>query len=481
MLKTIEGYKAGNNEVTKRSFCQIEKRLLPAKLSFFLLKASACTLPFLNVFLISIGLSASQVGVINGIGWAIKFFSGPFWGGLADYTRRHKLVLTTLSLLSFALMVPLPWIALLMNSLCPSKSLCENQGINQDVVLEENKICSISGNILFYTMLFMLGTQSFFYGSLPNFLDAAVINVNIGKNKEVNYGAQRLFGAAGAGIATFIAGLAADHYNHATLSRYTAVFFVYIPFMLLFVPTGNILLYQVEGRIQRKKGERIFVFRLLLRIFSRMDNVMILLLVFVMGAAKGISFDFLFMLMKDEMKATKSFMGICTMLACVSEVVIFPFTTKIITLVGGIFPSIIIGVFSYFIRFLCISYIENPIMILPVQTFHSVGFALFWTAVVEHAKNISDQEILTSAFGVMKSSLMLGRVISALLGGVLYQNYGGRILFRAASIMYVIFTLIMLLYYYGMVKTWKKRSRKKPMDEVNNESEKDALLKTSIM
>ena len=431
------------------------------------------------MFLISIGLSASQVGLITGISGVIKCFAGPFWGGLADYTNCHKLILTTLSLFSFGSMVPLPWIGSLINSLYPNKSLCENQGTNQDIILEQNKICSINGNILFYTMLLMIGTQSIFSSSLPNFLDAAVVNVDIGKNKEVNYGTQRLFVAAGFGISSFIAGLAADHYNHPTLSRYAAVFFVYIPFMLLFIPTGNILLYQVEGRIQRKKDERTPLFRLLLRLFSRMDNVMILLLVFVMGAAKGILFDFLFMLMKDEMKAAKSFMGICTMLACVSEVVIFPFTTKIMTLVGGIFPSIIIGVFSYFIRFLCISYIENPIIILPVQTLHSLGFALFWTAVVEHAKNISNQEILTSALGVMKSSLLLGRVISALLGGVLYQNYGGRLLFRGASIMYAIFTVIMLLYYYGMVKHGKKGVPKMPMDEFNNK--KHALIETSSM
>ena len=112
-MKTIEGDKAGNNEVTKRSFCQIEIRVLPAKLSFFLLKASACTLPILNVFLISIGLSESQVGVITGISGAMKFFAGPFWGGLADYTSRHKLVFTANKVLY------------------PNKSLCENQGITK--------------------------------------------------------------------------------------------------------------------------------------------------------------------------------------------------------------------------------------------------------------------------------------------------------------------------------------------------------------
>ena len=165
------------------------------------------------------------------------------------------------------------------------------------------------------------------------------------------------------------------------------------------------------------------------------------------------------------------------MLASFSDMVIFPFTRKIMTLLGGIFPSILIGLFSFSIRFLCMSYIENSILILPVQTLHSFGFALFWAAVVEHTKNVSDQEILTSAIGVMNSSRLLGRIISALLGGVLYQNYGGRMLFRGASIMYAICTLIMLLYYYGMVNIWRKCSTKKPtMDIINEEMEKKSSM-----
>ena len=335
---------ARRSGITKRSFFQIEIRLLPAKLAFFLLYGTGCIAPFLSVFLISIGLSASPVGLITGVSGAMKFFAGPICGGLADYTNCHKLVLTTLSLLSFALMVPLPWIPMLIKSIYPNKSLCENQGIT----LEQNEMCSVSGNILFYIILFMLGTQSFLSGSLPNFLDAAVVNVDIGKNKEVNYGTQRLFGAAGLGIASYIAGLAADNYNHPTLSRYTAVFFVYIPLMLIFLPIGNILLNQVEGRRERNKEEHIPVFKLILRLFSRMDNALILLIIFVMGTADGILFDFLYMLMTGEMKATKSFLGICTFVACFSEVIIFPFTAKIMTLVGGIFPSIIIGMFSFF-------------------------------------------------------------------------------------------------------------------------------------
>ena len=63
---------------------------------------------------------------------------------------------------------------------------------------------------------------------------------------------------------------------------------------------------------------------------------------------------------------------------------------------GGPIPAIIIGVFSYFIRFLLISYVQNPWLILQIQRLHSVGFALFWNAAVEHTHAISNSEISAS-------------------------------------------------------------------------------------
>ena len=163
---------------------------------------------------------------------------------------------------------------------------------NQDIVLEENKICSTSGNILFY-----------FYGSLPNFLDAAVVNVDIGKNKEVNYGAQCLFGAVGVGIASYIAGrlliiITIQHYHVILL------YFLFIYHLCYY-------LYQLEIfysiKLKEKYRERKENAYRLLLMSSRMDNFMILLLVFVMGTAEGILLEFLFMLIKEEMKVKKSF------------------------------------------------------------------------------------------------------------------------------------------------------------------------------
>ena len=111
-LMTIEDDMVGKHEVKKRSFCQFEKRFIPAKLAYFLIySVTGCIAQYLGVFLISLDLSVSQAGFINGICGAMTVFAGPFWGGLADYTGFRKLIVTTISLLSVVLMVPLPWIA----------------------------------------------------------------------------------------------------------------------------------------------------------------------------------------------------------------------------------------------------------------------------------------------------------------------------------------------------------------------------------
>ena len=131
----------------------------------------------------------------------------------------------------------------------------------------------------------MLAFASFFYSSLPNVVDAAVVNIYTGNDKKINYGRQRLFGGVGFGFGGFMTGVAADHYNCPTLSRYTAIFFVYPIAMLLFIPTVNLLLYQINWSIQRQQEKRMPFFRTVLNVYSRIRNVMFLLIVIVIGTA----------------------------------------------------------------------------------------------------------------------------------------------------------------------------------------------------
>ena len=55
--------------------------------------ALACLVPFMTLYYQQKGLSGTQIGVLAGIIPLITLASSPFWGGVADATRRHRAVL----------------------------------------------------------------------------------------------------------------------------------------------------------------------------------------------------------------------------------------------------------------------------------------------------------------------------------------------------------------------------------------------------
>lgn len=63
---------------------------------------------------------------------------------------------------------------------------------------------------------------------------------------------------------------------------------------------------------------------------------------------------------------------------------IYPFSAKMKKFIGGKFPCFIASVFSY----LLFSFTKNYLLILPIQLFHLIGNASFWSAVVEYSKEV---------------------------------------------------------------------------------------------
>ena len=51
-------------------------------------------MPFLVLYYESLGLSGRQIGLLAGISPLVSLVGAPLWGGLADITRRHKLIWT---------------------------------------------------------------------------------------------------------------------------------------------------------------------------------------------------------------------------------------------------------------------------------------------------------------------------------------------------------------------------------------------------
>ena len=283
-------------------------------------------------------------------------------------------------------------------------------------------------------------------------------------------------GAIGIGTTTLIAGLAADHYEHSTMSKYTAVFFVFLPFILLVIPLAFILFKQTSWEIEAKsdqtddnlgrneeedtatstlgmkekevKRNRI---KILMELFGKLDNIVIMFTVLVVGTLRSVTLSFMFMIINDEMNGSKSSMGFSMLVNSFSSAVMFFFTKRLIKVLGGSIVCVELGVLAWVIRLLLISYIKNAWLFALPQVLQAFGFALFWSAMIEYVHQITSKEIYITMFTIL-SSLQYGAggFLGNIIGGTVYNDYKGPVLCRSAALLAAGWLIIMLLYFHGI-------------------------------
>ena len=144
-------------------------KLWPFTANVLFFAALACVLPFLILFYERLGFSGPQVGVLTGLSPLVTLVSAPLWTNLADRTRRHRLVLSLIIVLSGLSLVVLP----LLTS--------------------------------FWPVLLVVMLLSACFIPITSFFDSATMAM-LGARQEL-YGRVRLGGALGYGLMGFLAGL----------------------------------------------------------------------------------------------------------------------------------------------------------------------------------------------------------------------------------------------------------------------------------
>ena len=75
------------NEKEERKCTLFDIYMIPCKILFLLYGGITGSIaPYINIFFVSVGLSASQAGVLTGIPFISATIASPLWGLLADYT-----------------------------------------------------------------------------------------------------------------------------------------------------------------------------------------------------------------------------------------------------------------------------------------------------------------------------------------------------------------------------------------------------------
>ena len=65
---------------------------------------------------------------------------------------------------------------------------------------------------------------------------------------------------------------------------------------------------------------------------------------------------------------------------------------------------------------------------------HSTGYAIYWPAAVETAYKLSPEQISTTMMGILNALFYgLGTTLANILGGLVYERFGGIWLYRGTS------------------------------------------------
>ena len=371
--------------------------------------AGAALMPFLVLYYESLGLSGRQIGFLAGISPLVSLVGAPLWGGLADITRRHKLIWT----------------------------IAIAGAISMALVLSQVSV--------FLLLIPVVIVYALFAAPIIPLADNAVMAL-LGDRKN-QYGRQRIWGAVGWGVAApFIGQLIESQGLQWAFWGYAGIMFVGL------LVVQQIPFHPVSVQVPFWRGAR--------TLLSNRAWLVFLLLVFFGGAGQAGIHNYLFLYM-NELGASKMLMGLSLSIATISELPMFYYSDRLLARwsAKGLF---IFATIMYVVRALALSYIHLPWMILITQLLHGLTFSAMWVAGVSYADEIAPPGLGATAQGLFSGIFMgISAATGAVLGGVLYQDFGGAIMYRTMAIAVAVSILIFL------AAQWKLNQGRLPVSRRN--------------
>lgn len=464
----------------------INYEMIPAKFTYFLTDGFYGSInPFMNIFYLSLGLTASQAGAITGISFVVAFIAVPLWGMLADATGYRKLIYLILCIGTGSTVFSMPFIA---RAFTTSNETCipiylnitSNTTVNMTSQIECFPRIQMSPNAI-YVLAMMNIVGYTFFPSLACYIHGLVMNVVNTRERKTNYGPQKVFSSIGYAFFNLCSGLLVDHYSPEGMSKYTAAFFVFLGCILFITPSGYYLVGQ--GKWTKKEPQRedkTPITYLLISVFKKLDSCLFLVTVAITGIANNIFQCFVFMLMEDTMHPSETLKTLTITTCVVAELIVFPLSSRIIKLVGGPIPAMAIGTFSFLPRFLLMSWVRNPWLMMPLQLFHGLGLSLAWAAEMDYAYRIFPNEIKLTAITIVSSIYFVASgAISNIVGGIVYNNYGGVVLFQGTAVFCGLWAVFMTFYYGTKHQLSKKKARLNPTQNVSEDFQVYAGARTN--
>ena len=461
--ETLVNEKQDGEETMKKLFCfnlsRLNRKLLVSKVFYFCYwGAVGSFFPLLGVYFKQLGMNPSLSGILVGCRPMVEFFSAPLLGSLADRLNKRKL------LLLFSLVC---WISFNFSLafIKPAPVTCRKyfiltENVSQIVTGETSEIKDFLGpntpdkkepefkaksslvydregvHQVFLVLLFLTVVGEFFSAPAITLADSATLGM-LGENKEL-YGRQRMWGSLGWGTAMFLLGFVIDSMRGVELcgeiisQNYTVGFYFFFVFMVCALTVATRFSFPNKENVELEEGihdQGSGLYRILLSF--RYGSF--LLVTFFLGFGVGLIFTFLFWHLED-LGGPPTLFGIASLIDHISEIACYFNVGRLICCVGHI-RVLYIGLIGNLIRFIYISFLKNPWLVLPLEILQGVTHAAVWAACTSYVGRIAPPGFATSAQGILQGLHHgLGRGCGAIIGGVLIHMFGTNMTFRAYGI-----------------------------------------------
>lgn len=458
---------------------ETNREILKAKLVYlFYLGANASLTAYLPVYFKQIDMNDIQTGILASIKPFVTFISAPLWGGIADRTGRHKIILLVAVVLYTLLMTAMYPISLtknngiihgnmstngtvnnitqaqVKNSIDVGKCAMEkhskislNQGVMDYIRLSNGSSrnnsstvqhSGLSNELKFWLLFILLVVSFFFMATVTPIMDATVVAMA----SSADYGKQRLWGAIGFGVFGLLSGVLASGGKLSGEVDEKADFLP--PFILFFALNALVFVAALRMKVVVARKPSAIVFQHVKVLLKDARVMLFVIEVLIIGISSGVITWFLFLFLKD-LGGSQTLLGISIAVCAFSEVIVFQFAGKLINILGN-FKLLFLSLAAFIVRLLGYSYLYDPWWVLPIELLHGFTYAAMWSSCVAYGSSISPPQVVTTVIGLLTGvHFGLGWGLGGVLGGIVYQYYGARVLFRGCAVMCGIGMVLQLL------------------------------------
>ncbi|MGB8645109.1 MAG: major facilitator superfamily domain-containing protein 6 [Anaerolineae bacterium] len=368
-------------------------KIWPFSLNFLCFAAVAFSMPFVVLYYQSVGFDGTQIGLIMGLTPLVTLVSAPLWTGLADATRRHRL------LMSAALLVGACSIALL-----PSLTT-------------------------FLPILLLALVFSTAFAPVSSFIDSATMFM-LGQEKQM-YGRIRVGGTLGFGLAATLAGVLVQNYGLKV--AFWGAGILYLGALVL---SQKLVHRPAQEMTRPRAGAR--------TLLMNRHWLFFLALAFAGGLSLAVTNNYLFPYMK-QLGSDETTMGLALTAGTLSEIPVLFFGNRLIQRFHArgllLLAMILTG-----IRLLAFSLVNAPGLVLLLQLLNGPTFPAMWLAGVAYADEHAPAGMRATAQGLFSAMVFgFGMAVGSLIGGPLLESLGGHTLFLVFGVLVLAVVLLVVL------------------------------------